>query len=430
KKLDGLNMGKDRNLQTFVLKKNINQPSKPIIISRSLVSFRAVFTNLYDVCRMRNCMPAHFSRTRLQKLHLLLPEEFHVWKSYQWIRLDCDHSCSCLLGERKKTVASNCFDIVVISSCLDIRKLGLWKGQSHTRKSGIDEIIIFKNIFLKRQENTNKNNEIEQLRQGNDRKNIEIRQLRQENSIITESGSVAISMEKLGKGAYGAVYIGNFYGTKVAVKQYHTVILSTYNRKILEREIKIASQCRHPNLLQFICATQNDQDHLVIVTELMDKSLRDLLEQCAGGERTQMENQEVKLTSLDVARGLNYLHSKTPNPIIHRDVSSANVLLWIVNGAIIRAKISDYGSANFLQACKTANPGAPAYAAPEVRNGHQDPKIDVFSYGILVCEISLCEQPDQVEREGQIETIWNVAVKELVKHCTEKDPKQRPTMKQ
>jgi cupin superfamily acireductone dioxygenase involved in methionine salvage len=228
-----------------------------------------------------------------------------------------------------------------------------------------------------RQENTNKNGEIEQLLLGDTRKNNEIRQLRQENSTITESGSVVISNEKLGTGAYGAVYIGNFYGTKVAVKQYHTIILSQYNRKILQREIKIASQCRHPNLLQFICATQNDQDHLVIVTELMDESLRDLLERHAR-ESSQLRNQEVKLTSLDVARGLNYIHSKTPNPIVHRDVSSANVLLWIVNGAVIRAKISDYGSANFLQVCNTANPGAAIYAAPEARHSHQDPKVIIF----------------------------------------------------
>ena len=55
-------------------------------------------------------------------------------------------------------------------------------------------------------------------------------------------------------------------------------------------------------------------------------------------------------------------------------------------------------------------------------------QIDVFSYGLLVCEISICELPDEVEREGQIENIWNVEIKELVKRCTELEPQQRPTM--
>ena len=108
----------------------------------------------------------------------------------------------------------------------------------------------------------------------------------------------------------------------------------------------------------------------------MDMTLRTLLEQRAR-EKSRMEYQEIKSISLDVARGLNYLHSKKPNPIIHRDVSSANVLLWIENGAVRRAKVSDYGAANFMDACKTANPGAALYAAPEASFSKHDPKVSI-----------------------------------------------------
>ena len=81
---------------------------------------------------------------------------------------------------------------------------------------------------------------------------------------------------------------------------------------------------------------------------------------------------------MDVARGLSYLHSKTPNPI-HRDVSSANVLLSVdKNGLVRRAKISDYGSANFEKACNTANPGAAIYAPPEASKTQHDPKVNMF----------------------------------------------------
>ena len=52
--------------------------------------------------------------------------------------------------------------------------------------------------------------------------------------------------------------------------------------------------------------------------------------------------------SLDVALALNYLHQKKPEPIIHRDISSANVLLWR-QGDQWRGKVSDYGTANFMQ---------------------------------------------------------------------------------
>ncbi|CAB4037399.1 probable serine threonine- kinase DDB_G0271682, partial [Paramuricea clavata] len=248
-------------------------------------------------------------------------------------------------------------------------------------------------------------NEMQETRQENNNMEIEIQQYREDtmSSIFSESGSVVISNEELGRGAWGAVYTGDFYGTKVAVKEYYEIILSPHNLQILQREINIASQCRHPNLLQFICATKNHQNRLLIVTELMDMALRTLVEQRAT-ERSQLEDQKVESISLDVARGLNYLHSKTPNRIIHRDVSSANVLLWIENGAVRRAKISDYGSANFMEVSKTANPGSALYAAPEANREKQDPKIDVFSYGFLVCEMSVCElpHPEQIKRKGQI----------------------------
>ena len=230
-----------------------------------------------------------------------------------------------------------------------------------------------------RQETDDIISEMQETRQEKHNMEIEIQQYREDTmaTIYTESGSVVVSNEELGRGAWGAVYRGDFYGTKVAVKEFYQIILSPHNARILDREIEIASQCRHPNLLQFICATENDQHHLLIVTELMDLTLRTLLEQRAR-EQSQLKYQEVKSISLDVARGLNYLHSKTPNPIIHRDVSSANVLLWIENGAVRRAKISDYGSANFMKVSNTANPGSPLYAAPEANREIQDPKVNIF----------------------------------------------------
>ena len=231
-----------------------------------------------------------------------------------------------------------------------------------------------------REENDGMSNEVQDLRQKNNNMEIEIQQLHEYTmcSFITESGTVIVSTDHvLGKGAWGAVYTGDFYGTKVAVKEYYEIILSPHNLQILQREVNIASQCRHPNLLQFICATKDDQDRLLIVTEMMDMALRAFLEQQAR-EKWRQKNPQVKLISLDVARGLNYLHLKKPNPIIHRDVSSANVLLSIENGSVKRAKISDYGSANFMQACKTANPGAALYAAPEASQVQHDPKVRTF----------------------------------------------------
>ena len=88
----------------------------------------------------------------------------------------------------------------------------------------------------------------------------------------------------------------------------------------------------------------------------------------------QLSETEIAVISLDVARALNYLHQKKPVPIIHRDVSSANVLLWR-QGDQWRGKVSDYGTANFIQQTMTVAPGAMIYSAPEALTSNQTPKV-------------------------------------------------------
>ena len=206
----------------------------------------------------------------------------------------------------------------------------------------LQEEIVNKNRAI-RPEKNNMDGNIKEVLKRNDELRAQIEQLKKDNifSFCEGVGSVAVSKEVLGKGTWGTVLAGDFYGTKVAVKQFHEIILSPHNEEILGWEIKIASQCRHPNLLQFICATENVGHQRLIVTELMDMTLRKLLQQRAR-ERSQLEDHEIKSVSLDVARGLNYLHLKMPSPVIHRDVSSNNVLLGIHNGLVVRAKVSDY----------------------------------------------------------------------------------------
>ena len=181
----------------------------------------------------------------------------------------------------------------------------------------------------------------------------------------------------LGRGGWGSVVQGKYCGCSVAVKQIHELILSPYNRELFEREMDIASKCRHPCLLQFIGAT-NDEGNPLFVTELMETSLRTLLEQRALSEA------EMSFISLDVARALNYLHQKQPSPIIHRDISSANVLLWR-QGEHWRGKVSDYGTANFMQQTMTVAPGAMIYSAPEALTKNQTVKVSCNFFIVYMC---------------------------------------------
>ena len=229
----------------------------------------------------------------------------------------------------------------------------------------------------------------------------------------------------LGRGAYGEVRVGIYQGTRVAVKKIHEVIISDYNRELFEREMRIASHVRHPNLVLFIGAvTMND---INIVSELMETSLRKLMME------GKLKATDIRPISKDVACALVYLHS-LPDPIVHRDVSSANVLLNAKKDGW-QAKLGDFGSANFLAKLGTVGPGCVAYAAPEAFDPRQQgPKMDVYSFGVLLLEMCVGKFMDQHTLESTKVAVvtWSDPSKkslgEWSKRCAERDPDKRPNM--
>lgn len=241
---------------------------------------------------------------------------------------------------------------------------------------------------------------------------------------------VHVSNKILGTGGWGYVAEGTFRGQKVAVKCLHRGILSQFTTNHVRREISIMAQVRHPNLVLLIGAVLNVDTGPLIITELLGRSLRSAYEE-------HFLEEQYKLPILrDVAAALNYLHSHR-RPIIHRDVSSANVLLDPVRSdASWRAKLSDFGSANLIRLSTTPAEGAVTYSAPEVRTearNQQTPKVDVYSFGVLLCEISLCRfPPDPSEFAAFLASVRvNVDPRlyELAQNCTKHDPEQRPPMR-
>ena len=113
----------------------------------------------------------------------------------------------------------------------------------------------------------------------------------------------------------------------------------------------------------------------LFLTEVMEISLRALLQ-----ERF-LSQTEIPVIALDVARRLNYLHQKHPIPILHRDISSVNVLLWR-QGTQWRTEVSDYGTANFKKQTMKVAPGALIYSAPEARATNQT--VQVLSVWFVV----------------------------------------------
>ena len=201
---------------------------------------------------------------------------------------------------------------------------------------------------------------------------------------VISRDEIQLTDNVLGRGGWGRVVEGKYCGCAVAVKQIHDLILSPHNRNLFEREMDIASRCRHPCLLLFIGATR-DEGIPLFVTELMVSSLRALLEQ------RPLTATEVSILSLDVSRALSYLHQKKPSPIIHRDISSANVLLRRQDDQW-RGKVSDYGTANFMQHTMTVGPGAMIYMAPEAHTSNQTVKVShelLYTFHISVCHVSV-----------------------------------------
>jgi len=250
----------------------------------------------------------------------------------------------------------------------------------------------------------------------------------------------------LGKGSYGIVYEGSFHGAKVACKKLHTIFFESVSREenigILtswKNELNLMSSVLHPNIVQFYGVYNSDDAKSVtlsgnsyIVSELMDKSLR-----VRNLEKTKLNFKEMIIILSDISAGLCYLHVR-PNPIMHRDLASKNVLLTRYG----QAKIADLGVAKITseqRGSHTRHPGTDVYMPVEtvVYGDAYDHTIDVYALGVIALELAIGRDPvatqslkkvgkgfeavEETERRSKdfadLEKSSNVHVKELVLQC-------------
>ena len=273
------------------------------------------------------------------------------------------------------------------------------------------------------QHNEQLQREKEQIQQERDQQQ---RDREQPHWVVTRE-EIRLTPVVLGAGSYGEVKIAEFRGIKVAAKCLHNIILSPYNLGLFSREMEIASRLRHPNLVQFVGATREGAP--IIISELMSTSLHKELQQSGSG----LDRPTVVNISRDVACALNYLHLWRPHPILHRDISSPNVLLEGVVGRRWKAKLSDFGSANIQFQTSTKVPGNPFYASPEADQPRKhSPAMDVYSYGVLVMEMCVHQPPGLTvpDKQRQIDSISWSTMKDLVVRCVNEDRHQRPSISQ
>lgn len=237
---------------------------------------------------------------------------------------------------------------------------------------------------------------------------------------IVERSEVHLTDEFLEKGGWGEVREAEFRGTIVCAKYPNLAIWSEDNYELFMEEMELASKVHHPNIVLFMGACVGIE--VIVLTENLPTSLRKQF-QWKGNHLSQEQRISI---SLDIARALNYLHLMQPDPIIHRDVNSANVLLEALPPLGWRAKLADHCSVNFKQQYRPTN--SEMHISPEtVSCCSLSPKMDIFSFGILLIEIYTSNIPEASSYQRLIACIQDQSWVALIQDCISKKKESRPS---
>ncbi|ERN16048.1 G-type lectin S-receptor-like serine/threonine-protein kinase LECRK2 [Amborella trichopoda] len=259
--------------------------------------------------------------------------------------------------------------------------------------------------------------------------------------------------QELGQGAFGTVYLGSLpCNTKVAVKKLEKVIEE--GEREFQTEMNVIGKTHHRNLVRLF-GYCNEGSHRFLVYEFMSNG--SLASHLFKTESRPDWFQRVGIT-LDIARGLLYLHEECVTQIIHCDIKPQNILL----DDFQTAKISDFGLAKILKPEQTRTytgvRGTRGYVAPEwYKNQSITVKADVYSFGIMLVEIICCRKAiesgapedevvlidwvyncfeagelEKLERVAETEGVENKRLERMVMvglWCVQDDPALRPSMK-
>ena len=259
--------------------------------------------------------------------------------------------------------------------------------------------------------------------------------------------------EDVGRGSFGVVYEVTVNGLPCIAKRLHDILINKRNVGQLERdaiaakfrdECVLLSRLRHPNVVQFLGVHfGQDRYDLTLVMERMHMDLEVALEKFPNIPLPF----KIRIL-LDASYGLLHLHSRSP-PVVHRDFTTANILL----SPDFRAKIADLGVAKIDPhhfSRQTICPGALAYMSPEALrpNPKYGVELDVFSFGHVTLytanqkfpivyhelepnspvqngAVQLSKRQDAIDKMGTDHCLY-----QLIAACLHDSPEQRPTTAQ
>ncbi|XP_061660627.1 proto-oncogene serine/threonine-protein kinase mos [Syngnathoides biaculeatus] len=213
-------------------------------------------------------------------------------------------------------------------------------------------------------------------------------------------------VQPVGSGGFGSVYKAKYRGETVALKKVKKCTKNKLaSRQSFWAELN-AAHLRHRNVVRVIAATTcmptDFGDERSIGTIVMEyvgsRNLQQIIYGCA--EEPLPPERWVK-HSLDIARGLQFLHS---HKIVHLDIKPANVLV----SAEDVCKIADFGCSVQLDTKREASEVVPmshaggtyTHRAPELLKGEGvSEKSDIFSFGITMWQMITREQPYAGDRQ-------------------------------
>ncbi|XP_059451363.1 MDIS1-interacting receptor like kinase 2-like [Corylus avellana] len=254
----------------------------------------------------------------------------------------------------------------------------------------------------------------------------------------------------IGTGGYGSVYKAKLPGGKViALKKLHRLEAEnpTFDMSF-RNEVKVLTKIRHRNIIKLhgFCLHKRC---MFLVYEYMERgSLFCIL----SNDIEAMELDWSKRVNIikDTAHALSYMHHECIPSIVHRDITSNNILL----NSKLEAFVSDFGTAKLLDpdsSNQTLVTGTYGYIAPELAYTMKvTEKCDVYSFGVVALEILMGRHPTELLTSLSSSSSQNVMLHEILDQrvlppdhlvaqdiflvatlafaCLQTKPKSRPTM--